>query len=106
MQIDLGKLEGIRWAKRPASLPVVLSPSEVTSILTNLKGVKRVIASLLYGTGMRLTEALKLRVVAPKRLDFRLAVWEPPMTLADTNAAGQSPALQVAGLVAHLTRTP
>jgi integron integrase len=71
LQIDLGKLEGIRWAKRPASLPVVLSPSEVTSILTDLKGVKRIIASLLYGTGMRLTEALKLRV---KDLDFTLGI--------------------------------
>lgn len=71
LQIDLGKLEGIRWAKKPASLPVVLSPSEITQILTGLKGVKRVIASLLYGTGMRLTEALKLRV---KDLDFDLGI--------------------------------
>jgi integron integrase len=71
LQIDLGKLEAIRWAKKPASLPVVLSPSEVTSILTDLKGVKRVIASLLYGTGMRLTEALKLRV---KDIDFQLGI--------------------------------
>ncbi len=71
LQIDLGKLEGIRWAKKPASLPVVLSPSEITLILTALKGVQRVIASLLYGTGMRLTEALQLRV---KDLDFELGI--------------------------------
>jgi integron integrase len=71
LQIDLGKLEGIRWSKRPASLPVVLTPGEVTSILADLEGVKRLIASLLYGTGMRLAEALKLRV---KDLDFSLGM--------------------------------
>ncbi|MFN5061891.1 MAG: integron integrase, partial [Pseudomonadota bacterium] len=71
LQIDLGKLEGIRWVKRPAMLPVVLSLGEVTSILAELKGIKRVIASLLYGTGMRLTEALKLRV---KDIDFSLGI--------------------------------
>jgi integron integrase len=71
LQIDLGKLEGIRWSKRPASLPVVLSQSEVTLILTDLKGVKRVIASLLYGSAMRLAEALKLRV---KDIDFNVGI--------------------------------
>jgi integron integrase len=71
LQIDLGKLEGIRWAKRPVSLPAVLSIEEVTSILTELKGVKRVIASLMYGTGMRLAEALKLRV---KDIDFATGI--------------------------------
>lgn len=71
LQIDLGKLEGIRWSKRPVSLPVVLSSSEVTSVLKELKGVKKVIASLLYGTGMRLAEALKLRV---KDIDFSLGI--------------------------------
>jgi integron integrase len=71
LQIDLGKLEGIRWTKRPASLPVVLSIGEVTSILNELQGVKRIIASLLYGTGMRLAEALKLRV---KDIDFTAGI--------------------------------
>ncbi len=47
LQIDLGKLEGIRWSKRPALLPVALTPGEVSSILADLEGVKRLIASLL-----------------------------------------------------------
>jgi integron integrase len=71
LEIDLGKLEGIKWSKKPTMLPVVLSPNEVTAILKELKGVQALIASLLYGTGMRLTEALKLRV---KDLDFELGL--------------------------------
>jgi integron integrase len=69
--IDIGKLDGITWAKKPRTLPVVLSPQEVAAILKELKGTKGMIASLLYGTGMRLTEALKLRV---KDLDFELGI--------------------------------
>ena len=55
---------------RPKStrrLPVVLSPDEVARILLFLEGEERLIAQLLYGTGMRINEALQLRV---KDLDF------------------------------------
>lgn len=69
--IDLGKLDGITWAKKSRMLPVALSPQEVTEVLKGLNGTKGIIASLLYGTGMRLTEALKLRV---KDLDFELGI--------------------------------
>lgn len=71
LAIDLGKMEGIVWSSKPVILPVVLSPKEVTSILKELKGVHALIAHLLYGTGMRLTEALKLRV---KDLDFEIGI--------------------------------
>nr|WP_326541720.1 integron integrase [Pseudorhodoferax sp.] len=48
-------------------LPVVLTPDEVTAVLTGLDGVHLLLARLLYGTGMRITEALQLRV---KDVDF------------------------------------
>jgi integron integrase len=48
-------------------LPVVLSPDEVASLFRGLEGEHRLFAQLLYGTGMRLTEALQLRV---KDVDF------------------------------------
>ena len=48
-------------------LPVVLSRDEVTAVLGGLQGVHRVLARLLYGTGMRISEALQLRV---KDVDF------------------------------------
>lgn len=54
-------------AKRPERLPVVLTREEVKSILTEIKGTVALIAKLLYGSGLRLNEALTLRV---KDLDF------------------------------------
>ena len=49
-------------AKRPRRLPVVLSRSEVLAILSELKGDLKVQAALLYGCGMRVNEAMALRV--------------------------------------------
>jgi integron integrase len=49
-------------AKRPAHVPVVLSRDEARAVLSCLDGVPRLVAALLYGAGMRLLEALQLRV--------------------------------------------
>jgi len=58
----LGELETFTRAKRSHNLPVVLSRYEVMSLLEQLQGTHKLIASLLYGTGMRLLEGLRLRV--------------------------------------------
>ncbi len=58
----LDRLEGVVRAKRPKRLPVVLSRAEVQRILDCLKGTPRLIALLLYGTGLRVMECLNLRV--------------------------------------------
>jgi integron integrase len=63
-------LEGVTPASRPRKLPVVLSGDEVVSVLSQLSGAKRLIAMLLYGSGLRLLEALSLRV---KDVDFARA---------------------------------
>jgi integron integrase len=49
-------------AKRPGRLPVVLTPSEVERVLGRLDGMKRLMAELLYGSGLRLSECVALRV--------------------------------------------
>jgi integron integrase len=54
-------------ATRPARLPTVLTPDEVRLLLGHLSGVSHLICSLLYGGGLRLLEALRLRV---KDVDF------------------------------------
>ena len=54
-------------AKRPERLPVVLTREEVKSVLARLDGGPRLVATLLYGTGLRLLECLRLRV---KDVDF------------------------------------
>lgn len=67
LELDLPWLEGMVRAKRPVRLPVVLSESEVRALLAELEGTRWLMASLLYGAGLRLRECLKLRV---KDIDF------------------------------------
>jgi site-specific recombinase XerD len=60
-------LDEIVRAARPRRLPVVLSRDEVGKVLSHLQGTERLVASILYGAGLRLLEALRLRV---KDVDF------------------------------------
>ncbi len=64
---ELPWLEGIQSAKRPARLPVVLTRAEIRSLLAETSGTPRLILHLLYGSGLRIMEALRLRV---KDVDF------------------------------------
>jgi integron integrase len=68
LQLPLGDLGEFARVKRPARLPVVLSQEETQRVLSALKpGTGSLIIRLLYGTGMRLLECLRLRV---KDVDF------------------------------------
>lgn len=58
----LAGLGAIPRAKAPVRLPTVLGPDEVRLVITQMRGVTRLLALLLYGSGMRLMEALTLRV--------------------------------------------
>ena len=62
LEIDLPWLGNVTRASRPKRLPVVLNRAEVRALLSQLEGTPWLIASLLYGSGMRLMEALRLRV--------------------------------------------
>ncbi|PWB59014.1 MAG: integron integrase [Nitrosomonadales bacterium] len=59
---DLPWLENVEQAKTPKRLPVVLTQAEVQALLSGLSGTHWLVAGLLYGAGMRLMEALRLRV--------------------------------------------
>jgi integron integrase len=59
---SLGDLGEVIRARRPKRVPVVLTREEVREVLNNLKGEQRLIGVLMYGTGMRLMECLRLRV--------------------------------------------
>ena len=65
--VDLPWVGSVTRAKRPKRLPVVLTSAEVRSLLALIDGQAGVMASLLYGAGMRLMEAVRLRV---KDVDF------------------------------------
>jgi integron integrase len=67
LELDLDGLEGVVRAKRPVRPPVVLSIDEVNAVLAQLEGAPLLMASLMYGSGLRLLECCALRV---KDIDF------------------------------------
>jgi len=67
---EIGWLENVERAKHPVRLPVVLSRDEVHKLFARLHGVHRLMAGLLYGSGLRLMECIRLRV---KDVDFGYA---------------------------------
>ena len=62
LAIELPWLDNVVQAKTSRRLPVVLTPTEVRALLHELSGTMWLVASLLYGTGMRVLEGLRLRV--------------------------------------------
>ncbi len=62
LEMDPGRIEGVIRARRPERLPVILSRDEVRALLGRLNGVTRLVALLLYGAGLRLLDALRLRI--------------------------------------------
>ncbi len=69
LKVNPGWVKNSRRAKRPKRVPTVFSNSEIQSIFSNLEGVYWIMAHLLYGSGLRLMECVRLRV---KDLDFDL----------------------------------
>ena len=65
----LGEIKGIVRSKKPRKLPVVLTHDEAMAIINRLGQPDQLIASLMYGSGLRVTEACRLRV---KDIDFDL----------------------------------
>lgn len=59
---DIGWLDEVVRAKRPLRVPSVLTREEVAAVLGHLRGPEALIASLLYGSGLRLLEGCRLRV--------------------------------------------
>jgi len=64
---ELENTISIYWSKRPKKLPVVFTRSEAIKVLNNLKGTHWLVGILLYGSGLRLSESLELRI---KDIDF------------------------------------
>ena len=67
LRLDIGWVRDVERAKKPKRLPTVLSRDEVRSVLRRMKGAPLLMASLMYGAGLRLSEVLSLRV---KDIDF------------------------------------
>jgi integron integrase len=67
LALEITDLDDVARAKLGRKLPVVLSVAEVRAVIGKLEGIDRLMASLIYGSGMRLEECLSLRV---KDIDF------------------------------------
>jgi integron integrase len=67
LRVDMGRIGAIERAKRPERLPVVLTRAEVERVVNGMTGTCQLMAKLLYGSGMRLMECVRLRV---KDVDF------------------------------------
>lgn len=67
LKIDLPEITGVERAKTSRSLPVVFTKEEANAVIAQLRGEDKLIVSLLYGAGLRIMEAVRLRV---KDIDF------------------------------------
>lgn len=67
LHVDLPWLDGITRAKAPKRLPSVLTQQEIAALLAHVSGTNGLIIKLLYGTGMRIKECLRLLPMQIKR---------------------------------------
>jgi len=67
LNLESPDIQGVQRARQSRKLPVVFTKAESTAVIAQLRGVNRLIASLLYGSGLRIMEAVRLRV---KDVDF------------------------------------
>ena len=84
LQKPLGQFRDISRPKKPQRRPLVLSKDEVERILRVMVGTHQLIATLLFGTGMRLLECLRLRV---KDVDLALDIVDPHPAVVDCHVA-------------------
>jgi integron integrase len=63
LNMHIGELENLKRAKEPNNIPVVLTPEETRQILSHMSGVSKLVVGLLYGSGLRISECLRLRVM-------------------------------------------
>jgi integron integrase len=99
--VDVPWLDGIVRAKRPQRLPVVLTRQEVLAVLRPLRGVLRLMVSLLYGSGLRLLECCRLRV---QDIDFATNQIVVRGAKGDKDRVTMLPAVIKADLAQHLER--
>jgi integron integrase len=101
LRTPLGTLTSVVHAKRPARLPTVLTRDEVRLVLGEMTGTASLVARLLYGSGLRLLEALRLRV---HDLDFGRLLVSVRAGKGDRDRTTVLPSSIVPALRAHLMR--
>lgn len=97
----LGSLTEVMRARRSKRIPVVFTPEEVKRIFSHLNGVPLLVANLLYGSGLRLMEAIRLRV---KDIDFETRIVIVREGKGDKDRRTVLPESVVARLKVHLQK--
>ncbi|RBW52152.1 integron integrase [Marinobacter sp. F3R11] len=97
LNILLGEIGSVIRSKKPKRLPVVLTHDEAMAIIEHLKEPYRLLASLMYGSGLRVTEACRLRV---KDVDFSNQV----IIVRDGKGAKDRTTLMPGTLISELER--
>ncbi|MDO6824915.1 integron integrase [Marinobacter sp. 1_MG-2023] len=97
LDIPLGEIGSVIRSKKPKRLPVVLTHDEAMAIIEHLKEPYRLLASLMYGSGLRVTEACRLRV---KDVDFSNQV----IIVRDGKGAKDRTTLMPGTLISELER--
>ena len=98
-QVDLGEMTSTLRAKRGEKLPVVLTVDEVRALFSQLEGKHRMMLELVYGTGLRLSELIRLRV---KDIDFEGSSITVRSGKGDKDRVTMLPQRLVAALQKHL----
>jgi integron integrase len=76
LDLPIGWVEDVERAKRPKRLPVVFTREEVRAVLSHMRAETWLMASLLYGSGLRLMECVRLRVKDVDFAQFQITVRE------------------------------
>lgn len=100
LDFDFGWLVKSERAKRKAYLPTVLSVAGVRAILAEMRGTTKLMAALIYGTGLRVNECVRLRI---KDIDFGLSRITVRAGEGGKDRATVLPARLVDPLRAHLS---
>lgn len=101
LEAKLPWLDRVVRAKKPSRLPVVLTAEEVKAVLSQMDGAHWLIATLLYGSGLRLMECLRLRV---QDIDFALLQILVRGGKGDRDRVTMLPVTSVPALRSHLRR--
>jgi integrase len=96
LEQPLPQISDVVRARRPKRLPIVWTREEARRVLSRLRGTHALVGGLLYGSGLRLLECLRLRV---KDVDFSgSSIIDPPRTAGTLRVLAAGLALAVAGM--------
>lgn len=101
LEIELPIIDGVLRAKKPQCLPAVFTPNEAKAVIAEIEGTNHLIVSLLYGSGMRLSEVLRLRV---KDVDFERTTVTVRDGKGEKDRVTMLPSSVAAPLQIHLAR--